>query len=144
MSVERAGGESLSAQAEQAERRLKQLADVAAEAERRAEAEIKALEADLERERANTDKVREELRLVHEEELERERVGKDKAIAEAEKRLEEIEAQAEAAERRIEEATARAAAAEQAVEDERARARESAASWLRQQLDSIRREAEGR
>src|SRR4051794_427446 len=144
MSVERAGGESLGAKVEEAERRLKQLADVAAEAERRAEAEIKALEADLERERANTDKVREELRLVHEEELAREHEGKEKAIAAAEKRLAEIEAEAEAAERRIEEATDRAAAAEQAVEDERARARESAATWLRQQLDAIRREAEGR
>jgi hypothetical protein len=144
MSAERAGGESLTAQAEAAERRLKQLADVAAEAERRAEAEIKALEADLEHERANTDKVREELRLAHEEELQREREGRERALAEAEKRLGEIEAQAEAAEKRVEEAAERAAAAERAVEDERARAREGAAGWLRQQLDSIRREAEGR
>lgn len=144
MSFERAGGESLSAQVEEAERKLKQLADVATEAERRAEAEIKALEADLERERAGTDKVREELRLAHEEELQREHEARERALAEAEKRLGEIEAQAEAAERRVEEAASRAAAAERAVEDDRARAREGAAAWLRQQLDSIRREAEGR
>jgi dTMP kinase len=144
MSAERAADESLSAQVEEAERRLKHLAEIAAEAERRAEAEIRALEADLERERANTDKVREGLRLAHEEELEREREAKDGAIAAAEKRLGEIEAQAETAERRVEEAATRAAAAEQAVEDERARAREAAAAWLRQQLETIRREAEGR
>jgi chromosome segregation ATPase len=143
MSAER-GGDSLTGQAEAAERRLKQLAEVVADAERRAEAEIKALEADLERERANTEKVREELRLAHEEELQREREAKEEAIAAAEKRLGEIEAQAEAAEKRVEEAAERAVAADQAVADERARTREGAAGWLRQQLDSIRREAEGR
>jgi hypothetical protein len=144
MSAERAGGESLTAQAEEAERRLKQLAEVAADAERRAEAEIKALEADLERERAATDRVREELRLAHEEELQREREAKERAIAAAEERLGEIEAQAEAAEKRVEEAADRAAAAEREVADERARAREGAAAWLREQLQAIRREAEGR
>src|SRR5437868_5863835 len=95
------GGDSLTSQAEAAERRLKQLAEVVADAERRAEAEIKALEADLERERANTEKVREELRLAHEEELQREREAREEAIAAAEKRLGEIEAQAEAAEKRV-------------------------------------------
>jgi hypothetical protein len=138
------GGEGISAQVEEAEKRLKQLAETAAEAERRAEAEIIALEADLENERAKADKVREEMRLAHEEDLEREREAKDRAIAEAEKRLSELESQAEAAERRIEEAANRAAAAEHAVEDERARARESAAAWLREQLETIRREGEGR
>ena len=143
MSAEQ-GGDSLTSQAQAAERRLKQLAEVVADAERRAEAEIKALEADLERERANTGKVREELRLAHEEELQREREAMEEAIAAAEKRLGEIEAQAEAAEKRVEEAAERAVAADQAVADEQARAREGAAGWLRQQLDSIRREAEGR
>jgi hypothetical protein len=34
--------------------------------------------------------------------------------------------------------------AEESVADELARAREGAATWLREQLDAIRREAEGR
>jgi hypothetical protein len=107
---------------EEAERRLMAAAEVAAEAERRASAEIKALEDDIERERE----------------------AKERAIATAADRLGEIEAQTEAAEKRIEEAERRAEAAERAVEDEKARAREGAASWLRQQLETIRREAEGR
>jgi chromosome segregation ATPase len=137
-------GKSLGAQVEEAERRLRAVADVATEAERRAAAEIKALEADLEQERARTSQARQELRLVHEEDLQREREAKERAIAAAEERLTEIEAQAEAAEKRVEAAERRATEAELAVTDERARAREGAAAWLRTQLDSIRREAEGR
>jgi hypothetical protein len=135
---------SLSAQIEEAERKLKAAADVASTAERRAAAEIEALEADLERERAGTEQIREKLRLAHEEELQREREAKEKAIAAAEERLGEIEAQAEAAEKRVGEAERRAERAEREVGDEKARAREGAAAWLREQLDSIRREAEGR
>jgi hypothetical protein len=138
------GGESLGEQIAEAERKLQAAAEVAAAAERRAVAEIEALEADLERERAGADKIREQLRLGHEQELEREREAKRKAIAAAEQRLGEIEAEAEAAEKRIEEAERRAEAAEREVADEKARAREGAAGWLREQLDSIRREAERR
>jgi chromosome segregation ATPase len=135
---------SLSAQVEEAERQLRAAADVASAAERRAIAEIEALEADLERERAGAEQAREKLRLAHEEELQREREGKERAIAAAEDRLSEIEAQAEAAEKRVGEAERRAEQAERSVADEKARAREGAATWLREQLDSIRREAEGR
>jgi hypothetical protein len=146
MSAETGGpsGESLDAKVGEAERRLQAAADVAAQAERRAEAEIKALEADLERQRAEADEALKKLRLSGEEELQREREAKQRAIAAAEARLSEIEAQTEAAETRIAAAEDRAAAAERAVADERARAREGAAAWLREQLDSIRREAEGR
>jgi predicted nucleic acid-binding Zn-ribbon protein len=129
--------ESLSAQIEEAERKLKAAADVASAAERRATAEIEALEADLERERAGAAEVRQQLELAHEEALQREREAKEQAIGAAEERLAEIEAQAEAAVKRVEEA-------EREVADEKARAREGAAAWLREQLDSIRREAEGR
>lgn len=146
MSSETGGdrGGSLSAQIEEAERKLKAAADVASTAERRATAEIEALEADLERERAGAAQELEKLRLGHEEELQREREAKERAIAAAEERLGEIESQAEAAEKRVEAAERRATAAEQSVADEKARAREGAATWLREQLDSIRREAEGR
>jgi chromosome segregation ATPase len=144
MSAEQAGGESLSAQVEEAERKLRAAADVATAAERRASAEIEALEADLERERAAAGQLREQLRLAHEEELQREREAKELAIAAAERRLGEIEAQVEAAEGRVEKAERRAEEAERTVADEKARAREGAAAWLREQLDSIRREAEGR
>ncbi|MCW2988680.1 MAG: hypothetical protein JWM24_1618 [Solirubrobacterales bacterium] len=145
MSPETGGpGESLSAQIEEAERKLKAAVDIATAAERRATAEIEALEADLERERAGTEQAREKLRLSHEEELQRERAAKEQAIAAAEDRLSDIEAQAEAAEKRVGEAERRTEQAERDVADEKARAREGAATWLRQQLDSIRREAEGR
>jgi colicin import membrane protein len=146
MSAETGGpsSESLSAQVEEAERKLKAAADVASEAERRGLAEIKALEADLERERAERDEIREKLRLAHEEELQREREAKEQAIAAAGTRLGEIEAQVEAAEKQVEAAESRAAEAERAVADEKARAREAAAAWLREQLEAIRREAEGR
>src|SRR6478752_4592843 len=92
---------SLSAQIEEAERKLRAAADVASAAERRATAEIEALEADLERERAGTEQVREQLRLAHEQELQREREAKEQAIATAEERLSEIESQVEAAEKRV-------------------------------------------
>ena len=141
MSAEEAGIESLSAQVEEAERKLRAAADVATAAERRATAEIEALEADLERERAEAEQAREQLRLAHEEELQREREAKERAIAAAEERLGEIEAQTEAAEKRIEAAERRAEAAERSIADEKARAREGAAAWLREQLESIRREA---
>jgi len=137
-------GEPLNARIEEAERRLQAAADVAAEAERRAEAEIQALEADLENHRAAADEALQKLRLSHEEELQHEREAKERAIATAEQRLNEIEAQTEAAERRIEAAEHRADAAEAALADEKARAREAAAAWLREQLDALRREAEGR
>jgi len=138
MSSETGGpSESLSAQIEEAERKLKAAADVASAAERRATAEIEALEADLERERAGAAEVRQQLELAHEEALQREREAKEQAIGAAGERLAEIEAQAEAAVKRVEEA-------EREVADEKARAREGAAAWLREQLDSIRREAEGR
>ncbi len=68
----------------------------------------------------------------------------ERAIAAAEDRLTEIEAQTDAAEKRVAEAERRAEAAESALPGAEARARESAAAWLRGQIDSIRREAERR
>jgi len=115
-------GESLEEQIREAERRLEEAATLAAGAEKRAAEEIEALETDLAREREE----------------------KEKALAEAEQRLGEIEAQVETAEKRVEAAERRAATAEETVADELARAREGAASWLQGQLDSLRREAEGR
>ncbi len=112
-------GEGFSAKVESAERRLREAADSAAAAEERAVAEVRALEADLEKERQE----------------------KEQAIVAAEARLAEIERQAEAAERRVEEAARRAAEAEGAIGDAGARAREAAAAWLREQVESIRREA---
>lgn len=135
------GGEDLTAQVEMAKKRLEEAAAAASTAEKRVAAEIEALEADLEKERARASQALEELRAAHAEELRREREAKDRAIAEAEGRLAEIEAQAEAVEKRIAEAEKRAAEAEGAIGDERARARESAAAWLRSQVEAIRREA---
>jgi hypothetical protein len=124
-----------------AERELQQAASSAKAAEERATAEIRALEADLERERLRAVEQLKELRSKHEEELERERGAKERAIAAAESRLAEIEAQAEAAERRVEEAESRAADVQRTIADADARARESAAAWLRGQVEAIRREA---
>ncbi len=124
-----------------AKRRLEEAAAAASTAEKRVETEIRALEADLENERARAAEALEQLKAAHAEELSREREAKDRVVAEAESRLVEIEAQAEAAEKRIADAEKRAAEAEGAVADERARAREAAAAWLRGQVDSIRREA---
>jgi chromosome segregation ATPase len=124
----------------QAERTLAAAAEAAATAEARAEAEIRALEADLERWRTESDRVRKELELRHEEELAEERQAKERAIAAAEERLEEIEAQTDAAEERIAAAERRADEAEKAIAVESARAREGAAGWLRERIDQIRRE----
>jgi chromosome segregation ATPase len=135
------GGEDLGAQVEMAKKRLEEAAAAASTAERRVAAEIEALETDLEKERARASRALEELRAAHAEELRREREAKDRVIAEAEGRLSEIETQAEAAEKRIAEAEKRATEAEGAIGDERARARESAAAWLRSQVEAIRREA---
>ena len=134
-------GEDLNAQVEMAKKRLEEAAAAASTAEKRVAAEIEALETDLEKERARASEALEALRLAHAEELRSEREAKDRVVAEAEGRLAEIEAQAEAAEKRITEAEKRAGAAEGAIEDERARARESAAAWLRGQIETIRREA---
>lgn len=136
-----AGGE---ARVEEAERRLEAAAKAAGEAEQRAGAEIEALEADLERQRAKADEALQTLKLKHEEELQEEREARQRAIATAEQRLSEIEAEAEAAEKRIAAAERRASEAEASVADEKARAREAAANWLREQLDGLRREAERR
>ncbi len=131
-------------QIEEAERKLKEAADSAAAAEQRAVAEVHALEGDLEEERRRRTRALEELRAAHAEELQRERDAKERAIAAAEDRLTEIEAQAETAEKRVEEAERRAGAAESALPDAEARAREAAAAWLRGQVEAIRREAERR
>jgi chromosome segregation ATPase len=129
------------AQIEEAERKLAAAADVAAAAERRATAEIETLEANLEEERDRSAKALQELRGRHEEELRRERDAKAKAIAAAEERLTEIEAHAEAAERRVQEAERRAEKAAEGIADIKAEAREAAATWLRAQVEAIRREA---
>ncbi len=134
-------GEDLSAQVEMAKKRLEEAAAAASTAEKRVAAEIEALETDLEKERARASEALEALRLAHAEELRREREAKEKVVAEAEGRLAEIETQTEAAEKQIEAAEKRAAAAEGAIDDERARAREAAAAWLRDQIESVRREA---
>ena len=94
--------------------------------------------------RAAGDRDLEQLRLAHEEDLQRGAEAKDRAIATAEERLSEIEAQADSAEQRIAAAEERAQRAETTLANEQARAREAAAAWLRAQLDAIRREAERR
>jgi chromosome segregation ATPase len=120
----------LGAQVEAADRRLSEAIEAAKTAEERATAEIRALEADWERDRQK-----------HAEELSREREAREQATAAAERRLSEIEAAAEAAEKRVEEAERRAAMAEGSNADVEARAREAAAAWLRGQIETIRREA---
>lgn len=149
MSAERAGAQrpgsdSLREQIERAEERLQAAAHAATDAERRAIAEIQALEADLERERAESKRALEALKLSHEEDLQREREAKERAIAAAEERLAEIEVEAEAAEGRIAAAERRAAESERLVADEQARAREGAAAWLQQKIETIRREGASR
>jgi len=133
-----AGG--VSARIGEAERTLAAAAEAAAVAEKRAEAEIHALEADLEKYRAAEDRDLKALELRHEEELQKEREAKERAIAAAEERLGEIETQADSAEERIAAAERRAEEAEKAVAAESARAREGAAAWLRERIDQIRRE----
>lgn len=134
-------GEDLDAKVEMAKKRLEEAAAAASNAEKRVAAEIEALEANLEQEKARATQALEELRRAHAEELKREREAKDRVVAEAEGRLAEIEAQTGDAEKRIEAAEKRAADAEAAIGDERARAREAAAAWLRGQVEAIRREA---
>lgn len=124
-----------------AERKLQDAAKSVVVAEQRATAEIRALEADLEKARLNTAEELEKLRAEHKEELQSERDAKEMAIAAAENRLTEIEEQAAAAEQRVTEAERRATEAEREVSDTSARARESAAAWLRTQIEEIRREA---
>ena len=138
------GSGDLGAQIEAAERRLRDATESAAAAEERAVAEIRALEADLEKERQRSAAELEELRRNHAEQLEGEREARERAIAAADARLAEIETQAEAAEQRVAAAERRAAESEGANTDAEARARESAAAWLRGQVEAIRREAEGR
>jgi chromosome segregation ATPase len=139
------GSEGFGAQVEAAERRLREAAEAAAAAEERATAEIRALEADLERERQRSTDELEELRRGHEAALAEEREARQQAISAAEARLAELEAQAEAAERRVAEAQRQAASQpDAAVAGGEARARESAAAWLRAQIEAIRREAAGR
>jgi hypothetical protein len=117
MSEETAG---LDAQIEGAKRRLQEATEAAEAAERRAVAEILALEANLEKERLAATQAVEELKAMHEEELKRERAAREQAI--------------EAAERR-------AAEAERSVAEREAGAREAAAAWLRGQIEAIGREA---
>jgi predicted nucleic acid-binding Zn-ribbon protein len=138
------GTEALAGKVEDAQRRLRDATELADSAEKRATAEIRALEADLEKERQRAAESIEELREGHEQELLRERQAKEQAIAAAEERLAEIEADAESAENRVKEAERRATEAEQRVVDAEARAREAAANWLREQVTAIRREAAGR
>lgn len=135
------GSEAPGAQVEAAERRLRQAMEAAVAAEERATAEIRALEVDLEKERQAGAEALEELRREHAAELERERGAKDRAIAAAESRLAEIEAQTEAAEKRVAEAERLTTSATGSSADVEARAREAAAAWLRSQVDAIRREA---
>src|SRR3954454_484051 len=128
-------GTDLSAQVEMAKKRLEEAATAASSAEKRVAAEIEALETDIEKERARASEALEALRAAHAEELRREREAKDRVVAEAEGRLAEIEAQTEATEQRIAAAENRASEAEAAIADERARFRESAAAWLRGQVE---------
>jgi chromosome segregation ATPase len=138
------GSDALSARIEEAQRRLNDAAESAATAEKRATAEIRALEADLEKEKLNTAEALESVRASFAEDVKAERAAKEQAIAAAEERLAEIEAHAEAAEQRVKEAERRAEEAEAKIADAQARARESAAAWLRDQVKTIRREAAGR
>jgi chromosome segregation ATPase len=138
------GSDTLSVRIEEAQSRLREAAESADTAEKRAIAEIRALEADLEKEKLRSAEALEQLRDAHEEELRAEREAKKRAISSAEERLTEIDAHAEAAEERVQAAERRAAQAEAKVADAEAGAREAAAAWLRGQVKMIRREAAGR
>jgi chromosome segregation ATPase len=138
------GGDALSVRIEEAHRRLNEAAESAATAEKRATAEIRALEADLEKEKLNTAEALESVRASFAQDLKAEREAKEQAIAAAEERLSEIEAHAAAAEERVKEAERRAEEAEAQIADAQARAREAAATWLREQVKTIRREAAGK
>ena len=136
--------EGLSARIEEAQLRLRDAAESAETAEKRATAEIRALEADLEKERLHRAEALEQLREDHEAALRQEREVKERTIAAAEERLTEIEAHAEEAEKRVDAAERRAAEAEAEIADAQARSREAAAAWLRGQIETIRQEAAGR
>ena len=135
------GSRDLGVHPEEAAQRLREVADSAEAAQKRATAEITALEADLEKERLRAAEAIEELKQSHEQELRRAREEKGEALAGATSRLTEIEAQVQAAEERVQAAEQRAAEVEKQVGDEEARVRSAAAEWLRGQIDSIRREA---
>ena len=137
-------GDALGAQIEEAHQRLNAAAESAETAEKRATAEIRTLEADLEKEKLNTAEALESVRRSFDEELKRERQAKEQAIAAAEERLAEIEAHVVAAEDRVKEAERRATESEGKIADAQAEAREAAAAWLREQVKTIRREAAGR
>jgi colicin import membrane protein len=136
--------EGLGARIEEAQQRLRDAAESAEAAEKRATAEIRALEADLEKERLRGTEAVERVREGHEADLRQEREAKERAIAAAEERLTEIEGHAEEAEKRVEAAERRAAEAEAEIADAQARSREAAAAWLRGQIETIRQEAAGR
>jgi chromosome segregation ATPase len=138
------GSEALSLRIEEAQTRLREAAESAETAEKRAIAEIRALEADLENEKLHAEEALEQLRELHDRDLKAERETKQRAIAAAEERLGEIEAHAEAAEERVKAAERRAAEAEARIADAEAGARAAAAEWLRGQVEMIRREAAGR
>jgi hypothetical protein len=138
------GSEDFEGKVEAAERRLREATESASAAEERTLTEIRALEEDLEKARRSGAEKQEELRREHAEELAREREARNRAIAAAEGRLAEIEAQAEAAEKRVEEAERRAAGAKGTDADAETRAREAAATWLRGQVEALRRETERR
>jgi chromosome segregation ATPase len=138
------GSEAQSMRIEEAQRRLAEAAEAASAAEKQATAEIRALEADLEKEKLSTAEALESVRKRFDQDLKQEREAKEQAIAAAEERLAEIEAHAEAAEERVKEAERRASEAEEKIADAQARAREAAAAWLREQVTTIRREAAGR
>jgi len=138
------GSESDSTRIAEAQVRLREAAESAEAAEKRATAEIRALENDLEKAKLRGAEALEELRANHEQELEAEREAKRRAIAAAEERLAEIESAAADAEKRVEAAERRAKEVEDRIGDGEAEAREAAASWLRDQVNSIRREAAGK
>lgn len=145
MSDERAdpGSEVESMRIEEAQRRLDEATAAAEAAKEQTTAKIRALEADLEKEKLNTAEALESQRERLEQELKGEREAKEQAIAAAQERLAEIETDAEAAEKRVEDAERRAKEAEEKIADAEAGAREAAAAWLREQVATIRREAAG-
>jgi chromosome segregation ATPase len=145
MSDERAdpGSDAESMRIEEAQRRLEEAAEAADAATKQATARIRALEADLEKERLGRAEALESAQGRFDQELRQEREAKERAIAAAEERLAEIEAHAAAAEERVKEAERRASEAEERIADAQARAREGAAAWLREQVATIRREAAG-
>jgi DNA repair exonuclease SbcCD ATPase subunit len=145
MSDERAdpGSDAESMRIEEAQQRLDEATAAAEAAKEQVTAKVRALEADLEREKLSSAEALESLRERLEHELDREREAKEQAIAAAQERLAEIETHAEAAETRVEDAERRAKEAEARIADAQAGAREAAASWLREQVTAIRREAAG-